>query len=112
MKFRGDYANILLAGCIYTKKKVLHITIITVGTKYRVPHGRNNCLFNIQGKHKRTHAQHTHNTKNKQLGLISLSLQSLISSVMTKFTPMSPRTPSSLRERATNLTLERHHERH
>ena len=37
MKFRGDYANILLAGCIYTKKKVLHITIITVGTKYRVP---------------------------------------------------------------------------
>lgn len=38
MKFRGDYANILLAGCIYTKKKVLHITIITVGTKYRVPH--------------------------------------------------------------------------
>lgn len=74
MKFRGDYANILLAGCIYTKKKVLHITIITVGTKYRVPHGRNNCLFNIQGKHKRTHAQHTHNTKSKQLGLISLSL--------------------------------------
>lgn len=73
MKFRGDYANILLAGCIYTKKKVLHITIITVGTKYRVPHGRNNCLFNIQGKHKRTHAQHTHNTKSKQLGLISLS---------------------------------------
>lgn len=74
MKFRGDYANILLAGCIYTKKKVLHITIITVGTKYRVPHGRNNCLFNIQGKHKRTHAQHTHNTKSKQLGLdLSLS---------------------------------------
>lgn len=76
MKFRGDNANILLAGCIYTKKKVLHITIITVGTKYCVPHGRNNCLFKIQGKHKRTHAQHTHNTKNKQLGLVSLSLQS------------------------------------